>query len=104
MSEQEIVDRADLQVFTKDELIDYILAVSFMLRRHPPARTILEFRAEKIHKKIDKNLQETDVLIAAAKNKRITAGEFSERHFKLSSQWTRLNNELRSIENKLYTR
>jgi hypothetical protein len=104
VNDQEIVDRADLQVFTKDELIEYILAVSFMLRRHPPARTILEFRAEKIHKKIDKNLRETDDLIAAAKDKRITAGEFSERHFKLQSQWTRLNNELRGIENKLYTR
>jgi len=60
--------------------------------------------AEKIHKKIDKNLQETDDLIAAAKNNQITAGEFYEQHFKLSSQWTSLNNELRSIENKLYKR
>ena len=77
MSDQKIVDRADLQKFTKDELIDYILAVSFMLRRPPlspitallpPARTILEFRAEKIHKEIDKNLRETDDLIAATKN------------------------------------
>jgi len=35
VSDQKIVDRADLQKFTKDELIDYILAVSFMLRRPP---------------------------------------------------------------------
>lgn len=85
MNDQEIVDRADLQVFTKDELIEYILAVSFMLRRHPPARTILEFKAEKILKKIDQNLQKTDELINAARNKQIASGEFSERHFKLSS-------------------
>ena len=104
VSDQKIVDRADLQKFTKDELIDYILAVSFMLRRHPPARTILEFRAEKIHKEIDKNLRETDDLIAATKDQRITAGEFSKRYSRLQSQWTRLDDELRSIENKLYKR
>ena len=104
MNDQEIVDRANLQKFTKDELIEYILAISFMVRQHPPVQTILELKAEKIHKKIDKNLQETDALITAAQNKQITAGEFSERHYKLSAQWTRLDDELRSIENKLYKR
>jgi predicted nuclease with TOPRIM domain len=104
VSKQGIDDMAELQKFTKNELIEYILAISFMVRQHPPVQTILELKAEKIHKKIDKNLQEMDALITAAQNKQITAGEFSERHYKLSAQWTRLNDELRSIENKLYKR
>lgn len=102
MNSQEIASRDSLQKFTKEELIDYILAVSFMLKQHPPARTILGFRAEKIHKKIDQNLQETDELIAAAKDNQVSPGEFSKRHFNLNSQWKQLNNELRCIENKLY--
>jgi len=48
--------------------------------------------------------RETDDLIAATKDQRITAGEFSKRYSRLQSQWTRLDDELRSIENKLYKR
>ena len=63
-------------------------------------RTILEFKAEKILKKIDQNLQKADELIAAAKDNRVTLGEFSKRYFNLNLQWKQLNDELRSIESK----
>lgn len=92
--------RENLRQYTKDELIDYIASVSFLLQRHPPEETILELRLKKIYDEIDNNLEKTCTLLEEAKNKQISALSFNIQYATLSAESDRLNERCKKAENR----
>lgn len=94
--------KENLRQFTKEELIEYIATVGFLLRGHSPEEYIFQIRMNRIEDEIDRNLKQTENLISAAKTRQIDVTTFRKRHNVLMDEWHRLQYKRKKTAEKRY--